>query len=128
MRQVFSIFLMFLVLTGTVGIAATKHFCGEDLSHISLEENVKNCCGDEKEDMPSDCCHDESELFVLDHVQLDQHTVQLQPLTLFTINLLAHFLTSYHTEAAQTSPLWTAFHSPPHPNTDVYIWVQSFLI
>ena len=128
MRQVLSIFLLLLVLINSTGFTLAKHFCGETLAHISLNDEAKTCCGgEEDEKMPSDCCHDELDQLVLDDSQLNYQTLQLQPLTFVTVRVLAHFLQSY-SEAPAVSPLWTAFHSPPPPDTAVYLRVQSFLI
>ena len=40
-----------------MGMAATKHFCGDKLINIQVFENRSedNCCGD----VPMDCCQDE---------------------------------------------------------------------
>ncbi len=110
----------------STGFTLAKHFCGETLAHISLSDEAKTCCGDEEE-MPSDCCHDEFNQLLLDNSQLDHQTLQLQPLTFFTLSVLTHFL-SFSPEAVVPVSPWTAVHSPPLPGTDVYLLVQSFLI
>ncbi|MGB3778674.1 MAG: hypothetical protein WA960_09980 [Tunicatimonas sp.] len=125
MRQIVSVFLLFSVLLSSAGFTLSKHFCGEELAHITLNE-TKNCC-DSEEDMPSDCCHDEFEQLVLDDSQLDHQTLQLQRLTFITVRLLTQFL-RFYPEASTVSPLGTAFHSPPLPDTALYLRVQSFLI
>ena len=128
MRQIISIFLFFSVLVSSTGFTLTKHFCGEELEHIALGDQVKSCCGDKKEQsMPSDCCHNEFDQALLDNSQLDHQTLQLQPLTFFTVSVLTYFF-KLHSEAPTASPLWTAFHSPPVPGISVYLRVQSFLI
>lgn len=128
MRQIVSVLLLFSVLVSSSGFALTKHFCGEELAHVTIGDQTKTCCSDEEEqDMPSDCCHNEVDQAVLDNSQLDHQTLQLQPLTFFTVSVLAHFL-QFSCKASTISPLWTAFHSPPAPGISVYLRVQSFLI
>ena len=127
MRQIVSLLLLFSVLVSSTGFTLTKHFCGEELAHVAVGNEVKPCCGDQEEDMPDDCCHDELDQALLDDSQLDYQTLQLQPLTFFTVSVLAHFL-QFCSEAPAVSPLWTAFHSPPLPGISVYLRVQSFLI
>ena len=126
MRQITSVFLLLLVLVNSTGFTLAKHFCGETLAHVTLNQTT-TCCDDEEEDMPSDCCHDELDPLLLSDSQLDHQTFQLQPLTFFTVRILAHCL-SFYPEVPMVSPLWTAFHSPPIPATAVYLRVQSFLI
>ncbi len=125
MRQIVSVFLLCSVLVSSTGFTLSKHFCGENLAHITLNE-TKTCC-DGEEDMPSDCCHDEFEQLLLDDSQVDHQLLQLQPLKFFTLNVLTHFL-SFSPEANVSVSPWTAFPSPPLPDTAVYLRVQSFLI
>ncbi len=125
MRQIVSVFFLFSVLLSSAGFTLSKHFCGEELAHITLNE-TKTCC-DSEEDMPSDCCHDEFEQWILDDSQLDHQSLQLQPLTFVTVRILAHFW-QFYPEVSAASSLGTAFHSPPLPGISVYLRVQSFLI
>ncbi|MEQ9442766.1 MAG: hypothetical protein RIG62_27240 [Cyclobacteriaceae bacterium] len=126
MHKIFSIVLLLSVMVSSSGFMMTKHFCGEMLAHITLGDEGKTCCDDE-EDMPNDCCHDESEQLLLDDFQLDHQTPQLQPLTFFTVSIVAHFI-PFSSETSPASPLWVAFHAPPIPGIDVYLRIQSFLI
>nr|WKN38609.1 hypothetical protein K4G66_07825 [Tunicatimonas sp. TK19036] len=128
MRQILSILLLLSVLLSSTGLTMTKHFCGEALAHVSLRDEAKSCCSDEeKEQMPGDCCHDETEQLTLDTFQLDHQTVQLQPLAILTLHVFANIFQVFP-ENPTVSPLWTAFHSPPLPEIAVYLRVQSFLI
>ena len=128
MRQTISVLLLFSVLVSSTGFTLTKHFCGGELAHVAVGNEVKPCCSDdEQQDMPDDCCHDELDQALLDDSQLDYQTLQLQPLTFFTISVLAHFLQS-SLEAPTISSSWMAFHSPPVPGISVYLRVQSFLL
>ena len=113
MRQTISIFLLFSVLLSSTGITLSKHFCGEALAHITLNE-TKTCCEGEEADMPGDCCHDEFDQLLLNDSQIDHQTLQLQPLAFFTLSILAHFL-SFSSEVVLPVSPWTAFHSPPYP-------------
>jgi hypothetical protein len=56
-----------LLLVSTMGMAATKHFCGDKLINIQVFETQKNddCCGD----IPMDCCEDEQ--FTVAPLQLE---------------------------------------------------------
>ena len=89
MRQVVSVFLLFSLLVSSAGFTLSKHFCGEELAHVTLNE-TKTCC--ESEDMPSDCCHDEVDQLLLDDFQLDHQSLQLSPLTFFTLSVVTQYL------------------------------------
>jgi hypothetical protein len=56
-----------LLLVSTMGMAATKHFCGDKLINIQVFETSSNeaCCGD----IPMDCCEDEQ--FTVAPLQLE---------------------------------------------------------
>ena len=125
MRQIVSVLLLFSLLISSAGFTLSKHFCGEELAHVTLNE-TKTCC-DSEEDMPSDCCHDEVDQLLLDDFQLDHQSLQLQPCTFFTLGVVTQYLSFSPKSNVLPSP-WTTFHSPPLPNIDVYLRVQSFLI
>lgn len=127
MRRVLSFFLLLVVLVNSTGFTLNRHFCGETLAHTTLNDEVLPCCGDEEPDMPSDCCHDQSEVLALDHSQLDHQTLQIQPIALLTLYTIVYRGT-FHSVISPASRGWTAFRSPPSPSTDVYLRVQSFLI
>lgn len=127
MRRTLSLFLLSTVLLSSSGFTLNKHFCGEELAHITLGDEVKSCCGDEEEEMPSDCCYDEFDRLILDDSQRDHQSLQLQPLTFLALSVAAHFL-QLPSETQVVSSFWTAFHSPPITGIDVYLRIQSFLI
>ena len=56
-----------MLLVSTMGMAATKHFCGDKLVNIQVFETSSNeaCCGD----IPMDCCDDEQ--FTVAPLQLE---------------------------------------------------------
>jgi len=44
-----------LILTGTVGMTISKHYCGPLLKSVSISFVSDNCC-----ETPMDCCHNET--------------------------------------------------------------------
>ncbi|MGD1890017.1 MAG: hypothetical protein ACFB15_05375 [Cyclobacteriaceae bacterium] len=77
--------------------------------------------------MPDDCCHNELDQALLDSFSPDVK-IQLFPVLV----LLAEYVLVNHLAffplTSDNSELQTAFHSPPIPDADVYLWVQSLLI
>src|SRR5690606_1502853 len=44
MRKSLHIFLAFLLLFSTTGVAISKHYCGEILQSVSINGETKSCC------------------------------------------------------------------------------------
>lgn len=63
------IILSVLLLTTTMGMAVSEHFCSGTLVSLRLFSESKSCCGD------SDCCHNENHFY---KVQDDFSAAQIQ--------------------------------------------------
>ena len=126
MRQIISTILLFTIGISSSGFTLAKHFCGDSLAEVQLNQVVKSCCSDPGE-MPDDCCHNELDRALLDGFSSDVK-IQLFPVLV----LLAEYVLVNHLALIlpilDNSILQTAYHSPPIPDSDVYLWVQSFLI
>ena len=59
LKKLSHIILSLLLLISTMGMAVSKHYCGENLVSVSLFESSSNvsCC-----DMDN-CCHNETQLY-----------------------------------------------------------------
>lgn len=55
LKKASHIFLSALLLISTMGMAVSKHYCGENLVSVSFYGEADSCCGD------SDCCHNENQ-------------------------------------------------------------------
>jgi len=62
-RRITHIALSVLLLTATMGITVSKHYCGSRLVEVSINSEAIPCCTDMG---VSGCCHDETELFQFD--------------------------------------------------------------
>lgn len=56
MKRLIILFLGFLFLISSSGIAFSMHYCGKNLGEISFSE--KGNCACEQDDMPPGCCSD----------------------------------------------------------------------
>ena len=60
-RKISHIVISILLLTSTMGITLSAHYCGENLKSISVLADPVSCC-----DIPDGCCHDEADSFKLE--------------------------------------------------------------
>jgi hypothetical protein len=127
MKKIGHILISALLLFSTVGISVNKHYCGEILESIAINVNPEHCCG--SEDMPSGCCHNESEQYLLDdESQLQRYNFNFD---LTSVNLITHYyelLMGHYSDEFENKNFLFAFKSPPSDESDIYIRVQSFLI
>jgi|APIni6443716594_1056825.scaffolds.fasta_scaffold2923003_1 hypothetical protein len=59
LRRFSHIILSVILLTATMGMAVSKHFCSGTFVSLKLFGESKSCCGD------SDCCHNENHFYKL---------------------------------------------------------------
>lgn len=60
LKKLSHIILSVMLLVSTMGVAISKHYCGDSLISTSVFTEAESCCGD------SDCCHNEISFFQLD--------------------------------------------------------------
>ncbi len=61
LKKVSHIVISILLLTSTMGLTLSAHYCGENLKSISVLADPISCC-----DIPDGCCHDEADTFRLE--------------------------------------------------------------
>ena len=127
MKRFSHIFVSALLLFSTVGISINKHYCGEILKSIALNVSPNHCCGDEE--MPSDCCHNESEHFTLeDELQLERYNLNFDLASVEIVAKDYELLLATYFDDFDNQSFYSAFKSPPDSESAIYIQVQSFLI
>ena len=111
MNRIINISVMILLLTATIGISVTKHYCGDTLKSIAINMTPDHCCEEDQE--PMGCCHNESEDYALDDelkVQYEEHKLsQLVPIDLIII-LKDH---NFHNYYISERKLYVPTKSPP---------------
>lgn len=125
MRKIVNISLVLLLLFSTTGVAVSKHFCGEILQSIAVNDVSNSCC--DSQDMPDDCCSDELSLEKTDEVQLSQFNLKFSSAPY----LLLYFTTSlYHVSLEPLEKrIPEAFvNLPPLVDQEIFILDQSFLL
>ncbi len=101
--------LSVLLLTTTIGVAVSEHFCSGTFVSVKLFSEAKSCCGD------SDCCHNENHFF---KVNDDFSAAQIQDVPQLAENdILGHELFSFNLPLVNESSdnHFTFIDSPPPP-------------
>lgn len=126
-KQITYIALAFWILLSTVGIRVNQHFCGEMLQSVALFAQAKSCCeGGEK----SDCCTDKSDTLQIkeDFQKVDFKyvlaTVAVVPEVVKVLDFLHLIYQQQFPQIEET----VCFYSPPPPDKDIPVLVQSFLL
>lgn len=140
MKQLVSILLVVLILTSSVGIKVNKHFCKKEgiqysvfSSSCTCEEPLEShsCCKNHQKPAAKDdkCCQDEDFYVVLDEDYTVNHeSVVIEQLTFLGLPI---FYTLFAPEfTTQEKPKNSRFkeYSPPLPDLDIPVLIQSFLI
>jgi hypothetical protein len=47
-------------VTTAIGVPVYMHYCGGELEKVTFLVKTNSCCGEEEEDMDSDCCANEN--------------------------------------------------------------------
>ncbi len=127
MRKALNIFLVFLLLFSTTGVAVSKHFCGEILQSITINANTpaESCC--DSQDMDDDCCNNQLSLEKAEEVQLSQFNLNFAP-SAYLISYLANSLHNIALEVLDNKIPIASFDAPPLIGQDIFILDQSFLL
>lgn len=122
-RKYSHIILSVLLLTTTVGMAVSKHYCGDNFVSFALFSEADFCCGD------SDCCHNENHFF---KVKDDFSATQIQNVPqLVEIDIIFSFPGSFELpgEAENYNQLILFIDSPPPPKIQKILSLQqSYLL
>ena len=123
LKRISHIILSVLLLTTTMGMAVSKHYCGNTFVTVKIFGEAKSCCGD------SDCCHNENHFF---KVNDDFSAAQIQDLPqLAETDILGHELFSFEKAAEGENNLTPIIFvdSPPPPKIQKVLSLkQSYLL
>ena len=102
LRKSSHIILAALLMISTMGMAVSKHYCGDDLVSVSMFDEAETCCGD------MGCCRTENEFF---QVKEDYST----PVVLTTPVLAEHLLKENFIATAEHQIFEFSYDESPHP-------------
>lgn len=143
MKQIMPILLAIFILTSSIGIKVNKHFCEKEGLKISYFTDFNDCTCEvpvekhscckkkqEKQEKKDDgCCHDESEYLIFDeNYTVDNQVVSIDDFAnLQTAIYYSIFSPKVSLEEEASSHVFKEY-SPPLPDKDIPVFVQSFLI
>ena len=143
MKRMAAIFLMLTVLIASIGVSVNTHICKKEGVIKSFFVKYGGCvCEADREGPSASCCHqitiekqekkgccqDETEFFQLDFDYVTQiENVSLNPDLLFTSALIYNVFNPYNIEGNANIVEFNDY-SPPIPDRDIPVLVQSFLI
>lgn len=126
MKKVSRILLVILLVFTSMGVTVNKHFCGEMLESIAINEPVDSCC--EGAEMPKGCCHDEKEAYQLDEYKVNTYAFAFKapefslPIAFVDLQMLFKAIEIDHSHSFNvTDP-------PPLPESDLLVEIQTFLL
>ena len=124
MKKAGIISLTILILTSSVGVTVSRHFCGDELKHVSLNGRPDQCS--DMKDMPMDCCHDETDHYgIEDEFQLTKLVMKFTQPFVF-INIFTFVL--HKVVESPVMVFSNILKKPPLDRPKIYIEVESFLI
>lgn len=116
-----------LLLTSTIGVSVSKHYCGGKLLEIAINSQP-NPCGDDAS-MPTDCCEDETQYFAVDDTfKADQQTIKITAPTTIILTLVQTIIPELLIAEDTNLATYRRSHDPPSAGQDIYIHIQSFLL
>lgn len=121
LRKVSHIVISILLLTATMGLTLSSHYCGEKLKSISVVADPVSCC-----DIPNGCCHDEAETF---RVENDFASSSFLFESKLLVSLILDYSNSYIAElSAKIFPISSFIEPPPPTIKQVLSRIQVYIL
>ncbi|AIZ65565.1 hypothetical protein PK28_18255 (plasmid) [Hymenobacter sp. DG25B] len=131
MKRFVSLFLLFSYLLSSPGLVYSMHFCGQELTAVSVAQGSDtHCCCRDTGKPASGCCHDQKVSSALKDVKLSAAHFQLQapdavpaPAVLRLVWQLAQVAYPADEPAANLLA-----HAAPPPECPAYVRGHAFLV
>lgn len=143
--RIIALFMAFLVIFSTAGLAVSKHFCGDVLKTVAINHEATPCVHQALQvtvDCPvhgkivipikiieKDCCHETNQLIKNDipqSISFSTLLTDIQPVFVFTLVTLFN----YETVIQNHTKSFSIFEglAPPLINKSIAVLFQSFLL
>ena len=109
-RKVSHIVISLLLLTSTMGLTLSAHYCGDNLKSISVTGDPESCC-----DIPEGCCHDEADTFRIDD---DFASSSLDFESKLIVSLILDYSSLSYSELSARDFQIISFIEPPPPTVN----------
>jgi hypothetical protein len=130
-KRFVSVFLLFSYLLSSPGLVYSMHFCGQELTAVSVKQDGDtNCCCKDTGKPAGRCCHDKKVSSALKDIKLSAAHFQLQtpdlmpaPAVLRLVWQLSQVI--YPTDEPVTN---LQLHAAPPPECPAYVRGHAFLV
>ena len=131
MKRLVSLFLLFSYLLSSPGLVYSMHYCGQELTAVSVaQDGDTNCCCRDTGKLPGRCCHDQKVSSALKdiklsvaHFKLPAPTAVLTPAVLRLVWQLSQ--AGYPTDGPAAN---LQLHAAPPPECPAYVRGHAFLV
>lgn len=131
MKRFISLFLLFSYLLSSPGLVYSMHFCGQELTAISVKQDGDtNCCCRDTGKPAGRCCHDQKVSSALKDIKLSAAHFKLQAPDLIPAQPLLQLVwqLSQAAYAADKPAARLLLHAAPPPECPAYVRGHAFLI
>ena len=131
MKRFVSLFLLFSYLLSSPGLVYSMHFCGQELTAVTVaQDGDTNCCCQDTGKPAGRCCHDQKVSSALKDIKLSATHFQLQapdvvptPAVLRLVWQLAQMAYPADEPAVNLQ-----LHAAPPPECPAYVRGHAFLV
>lgn len=124
-KNIANTFLAIILLIATTGVTLNKHYCMGRLKSIAVNEHAEHCYDGEEEQMP--CCKDISEELKIEEVTTVAFDFDATP-DLYQLAIVNYVLLEDVAVGFEYAKPHFQHYSPPLPDQDIPVLIQSFLI
>ena len=125
LKNIANTLLAIILLIATTGVTLNKHYCMGRLMSIAVNEHATHCFDGEEEQMP--CCKDVSEELKIEEITTTGFDFDATP-DLFQLAIVSYVLLEDPILDDDPDKPHFQHYSPPLPDKDITVLVQSFLI
>lgn len=126
LRKIVNTFLALTLLLATTGMTLNKHYCMGRLVSVAVNESAAPC-SENGEPVQMPCCEDVSEELKVEEVAQASFDFNATP-DLYQLAIVTYFLLDAPLVSVEQGQVKFQNYSPPPPDRDIPVLVQSFLI
>ena len=131
MKRFVSLFLLFSYLLSSPGLVYSMHFCGQELTAVSVaQDGDTNCCCRDTGKPPGRCCHDQKVSSALKDIKLSVAQFKLQATDLVSAPAVLQLVWQLSQVAypAEEPAVNLQLHAAPPPDCPAYVRGHAFLV
>ena len=131
MKRFVSLFLLFSYLLSSPGLVYSMHFCGQELTAVSVKQDGDtNCCCQDTHKPPCGCCHDQKVSSALKDIKLSTAHFKQQAPGLVPAPAVLRLVWQLSQVACRADePVANLrLHAAPPPECPAYVRGHAFLV